>query len=212
MAVKLEAKPRNDLKKSNTRRLRKEGLIPAIVYGHEKEPKSVTVNSIDLLKTVRDEGRNAIISLEVEGNSVDVMLHDYQVEPIMDKLIHADFYIVNMAQEMDVQVPLHLEGEAQGAKDGGVLQQPLHELLVRAKPASIPEEIIINVTELNVGDSIMVADLKEGKGYEIVEDPNTTIVTITAPTLAEDLDAEPEDEDVEPELVDQKGNAEEVEE
>lgn len=207
MSVKLKANSRKDFKNSSTKKIRSEGFIPAVVYGNDKEPKSISVNSIQLLKTVRDEGKNAIISLDLEGEVVDVMLHDYQVEPIKDQLIHADFYIVNMSQEMDVSVPIHLEGEAQGTKDGGVLQQPLYELSVRAKPADIPEEIRVDVSALAIGDSIMVSDLKEGKNFEILEDENATIVTVSVPT------EEPEevvvDEDAEPEVINEKGSEEE---
>ncbi|PXW88469.1 LSU ribosomal protein L25P [Streptohalobacillus salinus] len=212
MAVKLKAVKREDLKKSNTKQIREEGSIPAVVYGHDKKSTPVAVNSIDLLKTVRDEGRNAIITLDVEGEPVDVMLHDYQVEPVKDQLIHADFYVVDMKQEMDVMVNVHLEGESVGQKEGGVLQQPLYELEVRAKPADIPEEILIDVSSLDVGDSIMVSDLKADAKYEILEDENTTIVTVTAPDDVEDLlDEEETDEEVEPELVDQKGAEDEEE-
>ncbi|WP_077623899.1 50S ribosomal protein L25/general stress protein Ctc [Sediminibacillus massiliensis] len=208
MAVKLKADKREDLKSSYTRKIRKEGFVPAVVYGKGKEPKTVAVNSIELLKTVRDEGRNAIISLNVEGDSpVDVMLHDYQVEPIKDELIHADFYAVNMSQEIDVEVPIHLDGEAQGSKDGGVLQQPLYYLAVRAKPGNIPEEIKVDVSKLEVGDSITVADLKSSNEYEITEDENTTVVSILTPdsgTVEEDTD----EGQSEPELVGAEDNSE----
>lgn len=195
----MKADQRDDLAKSNTKKIRQAGSVPAIVYGNNKEPRTVSVNSMELLKTVRDEGKNAIISLEVDGDSVDVMLHDYQIEPLKDELVHADFYVVNMSQEMDVQVPIHLGGEAQGAKDGGVLQQPLHELSLRAKPANIPEEIKVDVANLEIGDSITVADLKEGRDYEILEDEATTIVTILAPSetveeAEEETDAEQDEQ------------------
>lgn len=210
MTVKLKAVRRDDLSKSNTNQLRKEGSVPAVVYGNKKDPFTIAVNSIELLKTVRDEGRNAIITLDVEqGEAVDVMLHEYQVDPIKEQLIHADFYVVDMSQEMDVSVTIVLEGEAPGTKEGGVLQQPLYELLVRAKPADIPEVIKIDVSELAIGDAIAVADLKDAEKYEVLDDPDTTIVTVTAPDVEEDLEPSEEDENVEPELVDQKGEKEE---
>lgn len=208
MAVKLQANERNELSKSHTKRIRNNGFIPAIVYGNKKEPINVAVNSIDLLKTVRDEGKNAIISLDIDGKSTDVMLHDYQIEPLKDQIIHADFYIVNMSQKMDVSVPIHLEGEAQGSKDGGVLQQPLYELAVRAKPADIPEEILIDVSKLEIGDTIMVSDLKEGKQYEILEDEDTTIVTISVPSSGPSGVDEEEYDETEPEVIEQDGNTE----
>ncbi len=207
LTVTLKAGKREDLKKSNTKQIRESGKIPAVLYGNNKEAQTISVESIELLKTVRDEGKNAIISLDVEGKTVDVMLHDYQIEPLRNELVHADFYIVNMSQEMDVEVIIRLEGEAIGSKEGGVLQQPLYELALRAKPADIPEEIVLDVSELNIGDSIMVSDLKEGKNYEILEDENTTIVTVTAPDTAEEETSE-DDEAVEPEVINEKKEAE----
>jgi|SRR5690625_115798 len=213
MSAKLKASLREDLARSNTKQLRADGFVPSVVYGKEKDPITVAVNNIELQKTIRDEGRNAIISLDVEeGEAVDVMLHEYQVDPIRDTVIHADFYVVDLAQEMDVEVSINLVGEPVGAKEGGVLQQPLYELLVRAKPADIPEEITIDISELNIGDAISVADLDGAEGYEVIEDEDTTIVTVTAPEEEEELEPVAEDELVEPELVDQKGESDEDEE
>lgn len=209
LAVKLQASKREDLKKSNTKKIRQSGRIPAVVYGNNKGAQTISVDSIELLKTVRDEGKNAIISLDVEGEAVDVMLHEYQIEPLKDELVHADFYIVNMSQEMDVEVIVHLEGEAPGTKEGGVLQQPLYELAVRAKPADIPEEITVDVSSLNIGDSIMVSDLKEGKNYEILEDENTTIVSVTAPDTTEEEEETTDEEVTEPEVINEKSEEEE---
>jgi len=182
MAVKLKATKRESLKKSATKEIRINGRVPAVIYGKEKASKNIAVDSIELLKTVRDEGRNAIISLDIENDSsVDVMLHEYQIDPIKDELIHADFYIINMSEEMDVAVTLRLDGEATGAKEGGVLQQPLYELQVRAKPNEIPEEISIDVSALEIGDSLTVADIKVEGSYEILDDSETTIATVVPP-------------------------------
>src|SRR5690625_7695801 len=87
------------------------------------------------------------------------MLHDYQMDSIKDELIHADFYVVDMSEEMDVEVPLHLVGEAIGSKEGGVLQQPLFELQVRAKPNNIPDEISVDVSTLDIVYTITISDL-----------------------------------------------------
>src|SRR5699024_12241817 len=109
MAVKLKATLRNDLKKSATKQIRQSGHVPSVVYGKDKESKSIAVNSIDLVKTVRDDGRKAIISLDiVNGNPVDVMLHDYHMDSINDELIYADFYAVDMSAEKKGEVPRHL--------------------------------------------------------------------------------------------------------
>ncbi|MEW9675304.1 50S ribosomal protein L25/general stress protein Ctc [Lentibacillus sp. L22] len=202
MAVKLKAATRKDHKKSTTKAIREKGHIPAVVYGKDKEAKSISVDTLALYKTVRDEGRNSIISLDVENDKpVDVMLHDYQMDPIKDELLHADFYIVNMSQEMDVEVPLKLNGEPTGVKEGGVLQQPFYELQVRAKPADIPDEISVDVTDLGMGDSIAIADLPSSNVYEFLDDPETTIATIVPPDTVSDVEEAP-DENAQPELVD----------
>ncbi|PAV28564.1 50S ribosomal protein L25/general stress protein Ctc [Virgibacillus profundi] len=209
MTVKLKATTREDLTKSATKEIRNSGRVPAVIYGKKKDSKSISVDNMELVKTVRDEGRNAIISLDVENDSaVDVMLHEYQIDPIKDELIHVDFYVVNMSEEMDVEVPLRLEGEAQGSKDGGVLQQPLYELQVRSKPANIPDEITVDVSSLGIGDSIAIADLPKAKNYEFLEDEETTIATVLAPDTLDDIE-EATDENAEPELVGAKKDSDE---
>ncbi len=202
VAVKLAAQRREDHTKSATKQIRNSGRVPAVIYGKAKEAKSIAVSSVELIKTVRDEGRNAIISLHIEDEKpVDVMLHDYQIDPIRDELVHADFYIVDMAEEMDVEVNLRLEGEAKGTKDGGVLQQPLYQLQVRAKPADIPEEIVVDVSELEIGDSIAVSDIAIKGNFEILDEAVTTVATVLAPDTLEDVEEAPS-ENAEPELVD----------
>lgn len=209
MAVKLKATKREDHSKSATKQIRESGHVPSVVYGKDKDSKAIAVNSIDLVKTVRDEGRNAIISLEIEGDKAeDVMLHEYQMDSLKDELIHADFYIVNMAEEMDVEVPLNLEGEAIGAKEGGVLQQPLFELQVRAKPADIPEQISVDVSELGIGDTIAISDLPKASKYEFLEDADTTVATVVPPDTLDETE-EDADENAEPELVGAKDDEEE---
>lgn len=201
MSVSLQAKKRDNLSRGFTKQLRKEGKIPAVVYGKNQSPVTVSVDQVELLKTVRDEGRNAIISLNIEGgDTVEVMLHDYQADPVKDQIIHADFYAVDLSEEIDVHVPIRLEGEAIGVKEGGVLQQPLYEIEIRVKPREIPDDIVVDVTDLKIGDSISVADLPSSEQYEYLDDPETVIVSIVPPDTADDI-APATDEDIEPELV-----------
>ncbi len=203
MAVELKAALREDHAGSATKKIRKEGKVPGVVYGKGKETQSIAIDGLDLVKKLREAGRNAIIRLEIEsGDPVDVMLHEYQMDPIRNELIHVDFYVVDMEEELDVEVALRLVGEPVGTRDGGVLQQPLYELLVRAKPNQIPEEITVDVSELDIGDAINIADLATSDEYTIIEDDDTTVATVLAPDTLDDLATEdPEDEMVEPELV-----------
>ena len=201
MAIKLKAEKRQDLKTSTTKSIRERGFIPSVIYGQGTEPSTIAVESIELLKTVRDEGRNAILTLDVEGESVDVMLHEYQTNPVTSDVTHIDFYVVNLTEAMDVDVAVHLEGEALGSKEGGIVQQPSYELEVRAMPRDIPEEIIVNISELDIGDSISVSDLPVSDKYEILDDQDATIVTVLPPEEEEEESTEDVDLSVEPELV-----------
>jgi len=213
MAVKLKATERNDLRGSVTKQLRSEGFIPGVVYGKEKDTKSISVNELDLIKTVRDEGRNAIISLDIENSdSIDVMLHEYQMHPVRDEILHVDFYAIDLTEEIDVLVALRLEGEAQGSKDGGILQQPLFELQVRAKPNEIPDEITVDISSLEIGESIAISDLPQKDEYEFLEDPETTVAVVLAPESEEEEEEVDVDLSVEPELVGAEDEEDESEE
>lgn len=202
MAIKLKAEKREDLKTSATKSVRARGFIPSVVYGQGTEPKAIAVEGIELLKTVRDEGRNAIMTLDVKGDEpIDVMLHEYQTDPVTSDVTHIDFYIVNLTEAMDVEVTVNLIGEALGSKEGGIVQQPSYELQVRAMPRDIPEEINVNIDELDIGDSISVSDLPVSDKYELLDDQDATIVTVLPPEEEEEETTEEVDLSVEPELV-----------
>jgi large subunit ribosomal protein L25 len=211
MAATIKAMKRDDLRRSKTKELRNQGVVPAVVYGKETQPTTVAVNSMELLKTVRDEGRNSVFSLEVEGgNPVNVMLYDVQEDSLKNEVIHADFYQVDMSREVDVEVTVHLEGQDE-IKNEGVVQQTLYQLQVRAKPNEIPDAITVNIGNLEIGDVIEVKDLKGGRNYEILEDDTTTVVTILPPQNV--IEEEPEGEAEQQESTDETdSNNEEKEE
>ncbi|GEL78259.1 50S ribosomal protein L25/general stress protein Ctc [Tenuibacillus multivorans] len=213
MTATIQAKDRSDLRRSQTRHLRKEGYIPAVVYGKGKEPITVAVESIELIKNIRDEGRNAVFALDIESdNKLDVMLYDYQSDTIKGQILHADFYQVDMSTEVDVEVNINFEGEAIGVRDGGVKQQSMHAINVRATPNNIPDEITVDISELNIGDSITVGDLKSGKDFEILDEDNSTIISILPPQQAsvpEEGEEGADDEIAEPEVINEKSDEEE---
>lgn len=208
MAVKLKALKRDTKTRSGIKGLRDSGQVPAVVYGKDKETKNVAVESITLLKTLRDEGRNAIITLEIEGDSsVDVMLHEYQMEPIKDTLVHVDFYIVDMSEEMEVSVPVHVEGEAVGTKEGGILQQPLYEITINVKPSDIPDSITVDVSKLEIGDVIAIGDLPQSDKYTYSEEEDVVVVSVVPPA-AEEPETDSEEASAEPELIGKKDSDE----
>src|SRR5699024_9401292 len=151
--------------------------------------------------------------LDIEnGTPVEVMLHEYQTDPVKGDVIHVDFYVIDMSAEMDVSVVLRLEGEAIGSKDGGILQQPLFELQVRAKPNNITDEIVVDVSELEIGDSLSVADLPKSEEYEYLDDVDTTVAVVLPPESEEEESTEEVDFSAEPELVGAADDEEEEEE
>ncbi|HEU5138514.1 MAG TPA: 50S ribosomal protein L25/general stress protein Ctc, partial [Bacillales bacterium] len=177
------------------------GNVPAVVYGNGVNSRSIYFNNSEFTKVMKEAGRNGVITLKVDNEDYPVMVHDLQKDNLKDELLHADFYKVDMTSEVDADVNVHLVGDAAGQKEGGIVQQLLHELTVRALPAEIPDAIEVTIDELNIGDSLSVSELKAFETYEILNEPEDTIVSVTPPQQEE----EPEDEeagDQEPELVD----------
>lgn len=171
--------------RSSLNKVRNEGKIPAVIYGYGAKNTSVKVEEVDFIKVIREVGRNGVIELEVGSNTVKVMVSDYQINPIKNKITHIDFLAINMKSELTVDVVVNLVGEAEGVKEGGVVQQPLFQLSVTATPDDIPENIEVDVTELNIGDTITVGDLKADKAYTINNEDDEAIVSVVPPTVEE---------------------------
>jgi large subunit ribosomal protein L25 len=199
MAIELKANNREDFKRSSLTKLRHEGNIPAVVYGYKVENTPVYVDSIEFIKTIRESGRNGIISLDINGKKQNVILNDYQEDYLKDQIIHIDFLAVNMAAEIDADVRIELTGESRGVKDGGVLQQSLHEVSVTAKPNDIPDSIKVDISTLEVGDTITIGDVKKSYSVEINSEDETTIASVLAPRQEEEISSGEEQEAGQPE-------------
>ncbi|MDQ0209188.1 50S ribosomal protein L25/general stress protein Ctc [Alkalicoccobacillus murimartini] len=199
MAV-LKAEKRTDMRGSGTRKVRNAGFVPGVLYGNKVESTPVSVESVDFLKTIREVGRNGLFSLQVKGGKKhQVMVQEVQTDPLKDSFVHIDFFEVDMKSEMDADVPVRLEGEAPGVKEGGVLAQLKHEISVKCLPADIPEEVVVDVSELNIGDGITVADIKASISVDVSSEDEETIVTVQPPTVEPD----PEEEEAENVTADQ---------
>lgn len=207
MSTALQSEKRETAPQSALRKLRHEGKVPSVVYGFNTDPTSITVEERDLLKTIQKHGRNGAFKLNVDGKQVDVMLSDYQADVLTGKVEHADFLAINMSEELEVDVTIHLTGDSIGEKAGGVVQQPLWEVKVKAKPSDIPEHIDVDVSKLDIGESIQISDLRAGAKYEILNEDEETVVLISAPRTAEELEALDEETSggsAEPEVVNEK--------
>ncbi|MEK4484039.1 50S ribosomal protein L25/general stress protein Ctc [Psychrobacillus sp. FSL H8-0484] len=164
-------------------KLRKNGFIPAVVYGFELETQSIALNEKDLSKTLREVGRNGVMKLEVDGKPVNVVLSDYQMNILKGQIIHADFLAINMKEELEVNVIVNVIGDLVGVSEGGMLQQPNREITIKVKPSDIPESIDVDVSNMVIGDTLTVADIRAKKHYTIVNEDDYTLVTFSAPRV-----------------------------
>jgi large subunit ribosomal protein L25 len=186
---KFNAQTRNSTGKGTGRSLRREGRIPAVLYGSgiESIPLSINLHDIEhLLKNINYA--QALLNLKIEGEKPfekTVMIKEIQTEPLSQILLHMDFYEVDMKRKLTVTVPVVTIGISKGVEAGGVLQIIRRELEVNCLPTEIPEHITIDITDLDMGDSIHVNELKLEGDVEIPFDSNFTILTIVVPKVAE---------------------------
>ncbi len=190
MVTVLKAKERTSDRRSQTRELRERGGIPAILYGYKTENTPISIDNIEFTKTMREVGRNGVISLDVEGKKLNVVLHEYQEDPIKREVIHADFLAVDLSQEIEANVRVELSEDAEGIRNGGVLQQILHEVVVTAKPDEIPEVISVDISELGIGETVSIAEIRGNYSITINHEDDESIATILAPRVEEEETAE----------------------
>jgi len=202
---------------NDARRLRREGKLPAVVYGGDKDSIAVTLDPRELLKILKsDSGQNTIFQVKIgdKGAAETVMVFDYQVDPIRHHLTHADLVRISMDKAIEVSVHLVFTGEPEGVKiDGGVLDQAMREVTVECLPTDIPESLEVDVSALQIGDSVRVADIVVPPGVTMLTDEDSTLASVVPPVSEEDLEVAVEEvpfgEEVEPERVgvDEKGEA-----
>ena len=207
--VTLRARKGREPGSRSSRRLRREGLIPAIVYGLGIEPVPVAVDSRDLHLALHTEaGANAIISLEIEGgDTVTTMARVIERHPFRSEYRHVDFVKVDLTQVTQAEVAIHFEGEPIGVRDGGVFSPARTHVLVEALPTEIPGSIELDISGVELGESLRVADLPELEGVTYLDDPEAVIMSITTP--AAEVEEEVEEGE---EVADAEGEAPEGEE
>jgi large subunit ribosomal protein L25 len=195
MQASLVATKRETRGKNEARRLRVSGHIPAVVYGGPvKESMPVSVDPKELLRILySDSGVNTLIDLELAGgDSSQVLVKDFQLDPISSELLHVDFYRLAMDKAITVMVPVTLIGEAIGVKQqGGLLDFVNREIQVECMPTEIPENVKVDVQELNIGDGVRVRDVVEGVIWKPISELDTLLVHVTPPMVEE----EPEEEE-----------------
>src|SRR5438477_3061987 len=182
-AIVVSAKRRAERGKNAARRLRREGMVPGIVYGGKGNNIAVAVDPKALQKVLRSEaGRNAILKLDIaEHGATNAILKSWQVDPIKEKFLHADFYRIAVDVAIRVTVPIHVKGEARGVKvDGGILELIMREIEVECLPGDIPEHIDVDVSDLGLNGALRVSDLPANAKVKILEGADQVVVHVVS--------------------------------
>lgn len=211
----VDAEIRQEFGKNANRRTRASGRVPGIVYGRGLDSIAVSVDSKDLEKILHSEsGQNTIFKLSYGEDSPDVLIRDYQVDPVEDHFLHADFQTVNMHEMMTFQVPVEAVGVAEGVKvHGGILDTVLREIELECLPADLPDHVRVDITHMGIGESVRVSNFEvDASKIKVLSDPGLVVFTVIPPAVEEEPEVEVEevDEGAEPEVIG-KGKAEEEE-
>jgi large subunit ribosomal protein L25 len=195
--VKIEVLQRESRGSADARRLRRQGLIPGVLYGRGKSPHPFCVHERELRRALTGPaGLHAILDVVLDGQKTShaSILKDYQQDVISGRLAHIDLQEVRLDQPIQAQVVIELVGEAAGSIEGGVLSQVTREINVEALPLEVPERIEVDVSPMQMGDTLRLADIAVQEGVTFLDDPEETVVaTVTVPTQI--IEPEPEEEE-----------------
>jgi large subunit ribosomal protein L25 len=199
--TKLTVTTRDHMGSRESRRLRRQGLIPGVLYGRG-EPISICVEERELRRALTGAaGLHSILDVEVDGGGSPhaSILKDYQVDKVRGGVTHVDLQEVRLDQPIAASVSVHLVGgdDAPGVREGGVLSQPLREIQVEALPLEIPEHLDLDVSQMATGDTLRVSDVVAPEGVTLLDDPETVVATVTAPTRVVEPEEELEGEEAE---------------
>ncbi len=212
--IVLQAEVRDQLTKGATRSLRQSGRVPGIAYGDKEAPLALSVDTKSIQTILRSEGgRNALISLKIGKSSHQVLIKEIQRHPITRVFQHVDFHRISLKKIIETKVPLHVKGEAPGVKlGGGVLEHLVREVPVRCLPTDIPAALDLDISNLQIGQSLRAKDLVLPQGVEILMDAESVIIHVVTVHVEEEAPATPSVEvpgaTTEPEVI-KKGKVEE---
>jgi len=201
--IQLQANVRKEISKGATKALRKQECIPAVLYGHGIKTLNLAVEQKNFEQVVKKmHGENILISLSIDDNGSSkqetVMVRGIQYHPVSDELLHIDFYKIRLDEKITTRINIVLTGDAPGAKEGGVLDHSIRDVEVSCLPDKIPGHFEVDVTQLEIGSSIHVRDLKISEDVEVLADPDQAIVSIVPPTIIKEEEVAVEEE---PEVV-----------
>lgn len=215
--AQLSATPRDGTGKGSARTLRAEGKIPAIIYGHGRDPQPLAIDTRELEKLLsKISAESTVIELSLDGTSARTLIREIQRHPFKRQILHVDFQELVAGEKVTVRIPIVLMGVPDGVRqDGGILDQTMRELEIEVDPSNIPNHVEVEVTSLKIGDSVHVADIKLPEGVELVGEADSTVCVVSAPRAVVEEVAAPVEGEVEaaaePEVIGRKKEEEEEE-
>lgn len=197
MEITLEVDPRTETGKGPARRARARGLVPAVFYGHTVDTVSLLVDAKAMNQALHTEaGANVLINLHLDGEKHLTVPREIQKHPVKGNLVHVDFVRVARDVKITAHVPLHLEGEAVGVKQGGQVDQYLYELEIEALPTDVPSYVEIDVSDFELGDSMKSGEIKLPAGVEMISPDDELVLAVNEPTVMKvESEAEPTEEE-----------------
>ena len=195
---KLDIENRDSVGKKSTKEMRKEGKVPSTLYFKGEEPESIAVEKLKLYQALKSDQR--IYEVELKGESQYVMVKAVQYHPVTDEILHLDFMRVRRSEKMTISVPLVLVGKPIGVTEGGILSQVLNQIEISCFPTNVPEQIEVNIDEMELNSSISIADVSyDDDEVEIISAEDINVASIAAPAAEEEIteaDADDAAEDV----------------
>jgi len=186
MSTVLSVKKREAGHRSTLTQLRKGGAIPAVIYGYKLDSTPISISAKEFRKSIQKNGQNGVFSVDLDGEKVNVVVSEIQQCSMKDEVNHIDFLAINMSEAIEAEVPIKLVGESVGVNVGGILMQPNLDVKINVKPADIPEAIEVDITELKIGETITVADIRDTIDFDIISEDGHTLVSIMAPAVVEE--------------------------
>jgi large subunit ribosomal protein L25 len=215
-SAQLSATPRDGTGKGSARSLRAQGKIPAVIYGHGREPQSLAIETRELEKLLsKISAESTVIELSMDGQSSRTLIREIQRHPFKRQILHVDFQELVAGEKVTVRIPIVLMGVPEGVRqDGGILDQVMRELEIEVDPANIPNHVEVDVNPLHIGDSVHVREIPLPEGVELVGDADSTVCVVSAPRAVVETVAPTEEAEIvaEPEVIGKAKKEEEEEE
>ena len=186
MSTVIKATKRMPGSRSKLTKIRQSGKLAGVIYGYNTESTSILLDYAETEKTVRRNGYSAVFEIELDGKKMNAVLSEIQRDALKGHVKHVDFLAINMAQQLEIDVPFTVVGNSVGVSEGGVLTQPNQTLKLKVKPSDIPEKIEVDISELGVGDTLALGAVRDKFNFEILNDDEYTLATVTPPAQPEE--------------------------